>query len=254
MSAAHQTMESRASLARLTRLNPSSDDLRHRAEFWRRYLATSPVDPNQALIVMANCAAMESQADRMDNPAPIARLAAARPARKPAASKVKGITALEFWDAHSAAVRAIVAVHGPRWQLTAPRETVEVRLPARLCSAIGPLGGKITWRRDQRVPAPSYWPDGALPAGVDVDPPAPRYTGPMGDDHPSLVMIRLARAEQITTDRRLGHERYLARGCTEEAAFSAAHPAMLNRREAAAEESRTESQAWRFRHALAAAE
>lgn len=187
----------------LTTLQPTAGDLRYRAFYWQSMLDGAGLDPARAAAVAANCQAMRDQADRMDNPAPVVRIVPARPApaRKPAKAKANSIGAEEFWSLHSEAVRAIVAAHGLAWRSNRPEETIEATLPARLCSYVGPRGGRIRWRRDQRMPAPKYWPGGALPDGVDALPVAARYTGGMGDDHPSLVMIRAAVAEQIMRNR-----------------------------------------------------
>jgi hypothetical protein len=188
----------------LTTLQPSAGDLRYRAFYWQTMLDDGAgLDPARRAAVLANCQAMRDQADRMDNPAPVVRIVPARaaPFRKAGKAKASAIGAEEFWSLHSEAVRAMVAAHGLAWRSNRPEETIEATLPARLCSYVGPRGGRIRWRRDQRMPAPKYWPDGRLPDGVEALPVAPRYTGPMGDDHPSLTMIRAAVADQIMVNR-----------------------------------------------------
>lgn len=117
-----------------------------------------------------------------DNPS-ITGIAPIKPKKT---KKALTIDAAEFWGMHAAAVRRMVEAHGPAWRSNVPHETVEVTLPARLCTCVGPLGGRIRWRRDHRMPAPSYWSDGSLPDGVEALPVAPRYDGPMGDDHPLM--------------------------------------------------------------------
>lgn len=188
----------------LTAANPTAADLRVRVAFWRRYLATETLAADQAARIAANCRAMEAAADRMDHPAPVVPLAivptSVKPIKTVKPAKAAAIGAAEFWDLAGRAVRNLVAARGLSWRNSAPEETLEFTLPARLCAYTGPLGGRIKWRRDHRLPAAKYWPNGALPAGVEAAPSAPRYTGPMGDDHPSLVMIRLARAEQTARD------------------------------------------------------
>ena len=195
----------------LTTLHPTPDDLRLRAVFWRKYLGQeSPnLSTEQCRAVYTNCVEMLALADRMERPAPpvqlVARredaLAPVRAARKP--MKPAAIGAERFWTLHSDAVRAMVARHGLSWKNDRPDETVEITLPSRLCSYLGPLGGRIRWRRDHRVPGPEYWPGGALPEGVEALPSAPRYDGPMGDLHPSIVRVRLAQQEQIVIDRQM---------------------------------------------------
>jgi hypothetical protein len=182
----------------LTTLAPTPGDWRYRAAFWTAWLDTAPAEPARRAAVLANCQAMRELADKLENPAPVARLV---PRAKPSKAKPAQLGAADFWSLHSAAVRAIVAEHGAAWQCNRPDQTVLVSLPARLCSYVGPLGGRIRWRRDHRMPAPAYWPGGRLPDGVEAAPVAPRYDGPMGDDHPSLVRIRAAVAEQIMRDR-----------------------------------------------------
>lgn len=217
MSASKQVIPSSepSSLDRLTSLNPTSADLRYRAAFWRKYAIEDCRTADQYDRIVANCAEMEALAARMDAPAPVVQLvtaAKASPVRKLASGVKRGtvsavakkparVGAAEFWSLHARAVSCMVDCFGPRWKLVAPAETVEVRLPAAMCSYVGPLGNKINWRRDQRIPAAQYWPGEALPAGVDVVDPGPRYCGPMGDDHPSVVMIAEARRDQITVDR-----------------------------------------------------
>jgi hypothetical protein len=191
----------------LTTLQPTAGDLRYRAFYWQTMLDDGAgLDPVRRAAVLANCQAMRELADRMDNPAPVVRIVPARPApaRKAKASKAKAASSLgaeDFWSLHAEAVRAIVALHGPAWRSNRPEETIEVTLPARLCRWVSPRGHVFRRNRDHHMPAPKYWPDGRLPDGVEALPVAPRYTGPMGDDHPSLVMIRAAREEQIMRDR-----------------------------------------------------
>ena len=188
-------------LVALTTPAPSPGDLRLRAAFWREYLGRThdTISAEQCRDVYANCVAMLAQADRLERPAaPVAVLV---PKRAKAASKPAAIGAEQFWSLHSEAVRAMVARHGLSWRNNVPHETVEVTLPPRLCSYVGPLGGRIKWRRDHRMPAAEYWPGSSLPDGVDALPSSPRYTGPMGDDYPSLVMIREVIAEQTMNER-----------------------------------------------------
>lgn len=205
MSAALAEMQAPPSnLDRLTSPFPCADDLRARAKFWRQYAfrESARIGSDQSRRILSNCEAMESLAREMDDPSPVASLVAKQP--RPRKVSIAGkIDAPSFWDMHRTAVRAIATEHGAAWYCDAPHATVEVTVPARLRSYVGPLGGRITWRRDWRMPAPRYWPGGTLPPGVEATPSAPRYTGPMGDDHPSVVMIRLAVAEQMVRDRLL---------------------------------------------------
>jgi len=190
-------------LAALTCARPTADDLRVRAEFWREYVRTTPgLSRSCAGLVDQNCAATVRLADQMDNPAPVVVLV---PKRKVA--KVAAIGASEFWELHSQAVSAITRAHGPSWRNDQPEETCEVRLPARLCSMVGPLGGRIRWRRDWRMPAASWWPLGRLPEGVEALPVAPRYNGPMDV---SLDWRTAIIAHQIIADKQQKERRLAA--------------------------------------------
>lgn len=193
-----------SNLDRLTSPFPSAEDLRARAAFWRQYAfrESGRLGSEQSRRILSNCDGMDHLALELDNPSPVARLVAKQP--RPRKQVIEGkVSAPAFWSMHASAVRSIAAEHGERWFLTAPADTILVSVPTRLRSYIGPLGGRITWRRDWRMPAARYWPDGVLPAGLELPPVAPRYTGPMGDNHPSMVMIRAAVAEQIVKDRLL---------------------------------------------------
>lgn len=90
-------------------------------------------------------------------------------AKKPRTTKK--ITPSDFWAAHSAAVAAIEDRYGRRWRFEAPfGDVVQVSLPARLRSMIGPRGGKITWARDWNMPAAQYWPSGVIPGELTITP------------------------------------------------------------------------------------
>jgi hypothetical protein len=192
------------SLDRLTSADPSAADLRYRAEFWQRYVATASTEAlstDQAARIILNCVAMVDLADRMEAPrAPVVQLVPVKKSTAPKApAKPKMVSAAQFWTLHTFAVNRMIAVHGAQWKLTAPEETVETRLPAKLCSYVGPLGGKITWRRDQRIPAAKYWPNGELPVGVDLADPG----RPMAEwaTNGILERARAAQLEQIVSDR-----------------------------------------------------
>ena len=194
-------------LAALTCAHPTADDLRVRAEFWREYVRTTPgLSRTCAGLVDQNCAGMVRLADQMDNPAPVVSLVPKRKVVKPAA-----IAAERFWELHSAAVSTITRAHGPSWRNDHPEETVEVTLPVRLCSMIGKLGNRIRWRRDWRMPAAAYWAGGALPEGVEALPVAPRYDGPMGDDHPGMVTWHSAIRDAVYLKRRRGGRDVIAK-------------------------------------------
>ena len=85
MSASIQTHDAHtfamiARLDSLTTLNPSADDLRTRATFWRKY-ADGLVDDGRAYVaehVRHQCDAMDRTADRMENPEPVATLITTR--------------------------------------------------------------------------------------------------------------------------------------------------------------------------------
>lgn len=188
------------SLDRLTSAEPTAADLRYRAEFWRAYAKreAESLTVDQYCRIQDNCDSMLSAAARLEAPAaPVVKLATVR---KTAATKApKMPTAAEFWTLHTSAVDRIIAVHGARWKLTAPQETAETRLPAKLCSYVGPLGGKITWRRDQRIPGAQYWPGGILPVGVELaDPGRPMA---QWSTNGILERARAAQLDQIVTDR-----------------------------------------------------
>lgn len=191
----------------LTTPHPTAEHMRVRAEFWARWADAEGATAATGQ-VRANVEGMLREAERLERPVPVVQLAEVAAKRKPAkVAKPATVGAEQFWTLHGQAVRTMVARHGLRWRLTAPEHTIEVTLPSRLCSYVGPLGGRIKWRRDHCMPAPEYWPGGCLPAGVEALPLAPRYDGGMGDDHPTAIMLRLARAEQIVTDRRINRER-----------------------------------------------
>lgn len=195
----------------LTVTRPSSAELKARAAFWRKFAATIEIQDDKAhatyRLVTANCSDMDAAADAMAAgiaatqivPLPVAPAAAAvRPARKPA-----GLTAEQFWTLQAAAVRSIEAVHGRRWFLSG--ETVCGTVPAKLCSYIGPLGGKIRYRRDHRLPAAQYWPDATIPGDVMLAPawvPSSDFGQPERD---ILVWTRAAIADQAIANRQFNH-------------------------------------------------
>ncbi len=109
------------------------------------------------------------------------------------------LSAPVFWSLHAQAVSAISCAHGSRWQFTGTFDTILVTLPAALCSWIGPLGGKIKWRRDHRMPHPKYWPDGKLPDGVKA---APAWQAPSYDIAADMLRRNIeAHSEQIEHDQ-----------------------------------------------------
>lgn len=190
MSAALQTIDAPATtlLDSLSCADPSSADLRARAAFWRRYVETTPeLSTDQAFRIIANCVALDDRADRMDAPAPVVALVAHKTGlfthkvgrrSAPKVAKTPTIRPDEFWAMHTRAVDAVRNVWGDRWHVYG-LESVPVCVPSRLCTMTGPLGGKIKWRRDWRMPAAKYWPGGALPAcGLEVAPPR-RDKGPL---------------------------------------------------------------------------
>lgn len=205
MSATLQTTTAPATtlLDSLSCADPTAADLRDRAVFWREYLRTTPgLTTDQIARLEASCVALLARADRMDAPAPVPVLVApvrAKAARKsPAAPKPAAIAAERFWTMHTEAVRAIREIYGDSWHSRAPlSETVVLSVPARLCTMTGPLGGKIKWRRDWRMPAGRYWDGAALPdCGLEVAP-APVDQGPL----PGAGVAEIV-AEQIKQDKR----------------------------------------------------
>lgn len=208
MSAALQTTAFHAdtSLDRLTRPDPSSLDLRFRALFWRKYASgnAAGLTTEQYGRILSNCCTMEDVADRLDHPSPIVALVPRIPAkRKPVQPAVATITAERFWSLHKQAVTAIWNAYGERWHSRAPlSETVCLTVPARLCAMTGPLGGKIKWRRDWRMPAAKYWPGGVLPdCGLLIAPPV-RHQGPL----PGAGMAAIVQY-QIVADRQAAQRR-----------------------------------------------
>jgi hypothetical protein len=161
--------------------------------------------------------ALAARADQMDAPAPVVTLVPKTTRKSPTApapkvTKVPAMTAERFWSLHGAAVDAICSCLGENWYSHAPlTETVVLTVPGRLCSMTGPLGGKIKWRRDWRVPAARYWPERTLPdCGLEIAP-APVDQGPL----PGAGVAEIV-AEQIKRDRRfnivrkarMAHERF----------------------------------------------
>lgn len=177
MSASLQTTFAPVTLLdQLSNADPTSADLRARAAFWRRYVETTPgLTSDQIARLEAACVALAARADHMDTPTPVVALVPKMTRKSPATTKpakTSAMTAEQFWTLHGQAVAAIGACLGENWYSHAPRESVTLTVPSRLCSMTGPLGGKIKWRRDWRMPAARYWPGGTLPdCGLDVAPP-----------------------------------------------------------------------------------
>lgn len=204
MSAALETISAPATtlLDSLSCADPTATDLRTRAAFWREYLRTTPnLSADQIARLEASCMALLARADRMDAPAPVVELRTSRTkpdsVRVSRAAKPAALTAERFWDLHRDAVQAIRTMHGPRWDIHAPlSDTVAVTVPAKLCAMTGPLGGKIKWRRDHRVPSGKYWPGGALPdCGLEVAPPVGERKPLPGAGMAAII------AHQIIADR-----------------------------------------------------
>ena len=177
MSASLQTTFAPAALLdQLSNADPTSVDLRARAAFWRRYVETTPgLTSDQIARLEASCVALLARAGRMDAPAPVVAIVPKAARKSPAAPKAPAKTAMtaeQFWTLHGQAVARIRACLGENWGSHAPRDSVTLTVPSRLCSMTGPLGSKIKWRRDWRMPAAQYWPNGALPdCGLEVAPP-----------------------------------------------------------------------------------
>ena len=226
----------------LTCVRPTGADLRSRAAFWRKWAMANPdmlsVAAYQA--VLDNCDEMQSESLRLDNPPAPVRLvpSLAKPTRKPV--KAPAIGAQEFWSLHSLAVRSIMAAHGARWRLVAPEETIEVSVPPRLRSYVGPMGGRITWRRDWRVPAARWWPGAELPAGVEASPPPPAHPWPTGDC--PLARVNAAQAEQIVRDRALAATRI-----ADQHGLEPGYPAMLTKSEVSKERNVLKHQSFQYR-------
>jgi len=161
-------------LDQLTAPMITPDLLRVRASYWRivadRHVRARRLA--QADRLRINCEAMERQALEMET-APVTSIVP-RAAKAKAAPRSSGIGASRFWDLHGQAVASIRLHYGPNWHCAAPRDmTIAVSLPPSLRSCIGPLGGKIRWGRDHRMPAAMFWPNGTLPDGLIVAPPSP---------------------------------------------------------------------------------
>lgn len=175
----------------LTTPTPTPGDLRFRAAFWRSYGSGLALGEAAAMRLEVNCVAMEHLANGM--PRPGATVTTLRRTTKAAAA---ALPADDFWKKHRIAIQAIIAEHGSHWYLVTGA-TVLVTLPTKLCT-ITLVNGRVSrLRRDHRMPAARYWPGEVYPDCMTIDPPAPRYTGPMGDDYPSLVRIREAIADQL---------------------------------------------------------
>ena len=220
MSASLQTHDAHtfamiARLDSLTTLNPSADDLRTRATFWRKY-ADGLVDDGRAYVaehVRHQCDAMDRTADRMENPEPVATLITTRapettleqaaeqaartiatvttkPPRKARATTPE-LSAFAFWRAADQARRNA----GAKWYLDP--DTFLVTLPTKLCGHTTERGTRIKWRRDQRFPAAKYWPGGQLPNGIT---PAVNVNSTW-DHEAALTRVEQARVDQICQDR-----------------------------------------------------
>ena len=226
MSAALETTFAPVTLLdQLSNADPTSADLRARAAFWRRYVETTPgLTSDQVARIEASCVALIARADHMDAPAPVVALVHAAPPQRrgnvlPRVAKPKAapaMTAEQFWTLHGRAVAQIRACLGENWYSHTPRDSVTLTVPSKLCSMTGPLGGKIKWRRDWRMPAAQYWPGGALPdCGLDVAP-EPCDQGPLPGDGVAEIV-----AEQIKQDKRfniirkarVAHTRACEGGC-----------------------------------------
>jgi hypothetical protein len=186
----------------LTVATPSAIELRTRSAFWRKFAGTIEVNDDKTLftynMVTANCSDMDAAADAMANRT-TAEPVAVKVTRS--ARKATPLTAEQFWTMQAAAVQAIRAECGDKWYLMG--STVTGSLPSKLRSMIGPLGGKITWRRDHRFPAARYWPNGEVPVDVTLAPewiPSADFYAPERDME---RRVREARAEQIVIDRAL---------------------------------------------------
>jgi len=143
--------------------------------------------------------------------------AAPAPAVPAKPRKAPGMNAAAFWTAHAAAVEACRQVNGADWWKSAG-DTIGASLPVRWRSMIGRLGGRITWRRDWRMPAAKYWRDG-FPAELIVAPPHVAFP-PMADMSEVI-------ADQIVKDRALRAAAALLRTQRDSEAFSPEFPRML---------------------------
>ena len=146
-------------LDRLTAASPSTEDLRYRARFWRKYVESTPIDElstEQAYRIIANCLAMEDTAARMESPAPVVQLV--KPVRKPraAASKSSAMTAEQFWALANDAIQVMIRNFGLNWKVTAHSETFECTLPSKFRSYKTERGTVIRFRADQRFPKASF--------------------------------------------------------------------------------------------------
>lgn len=124
----------------------------------------------------------------------------AEAASKPKKVSVKRGAAEAFFDALQIARKAIEEAEGTSWAIRGLG--VWASLPTGLRSFKGPRGGTIRSRRDMRVPPAEYWPDGKIPAALTLAQPSNGPRTRVDAEHPMLVRLRAAMAEQIEKDRR----------------------------------------------------
>ena len=108
-------------------------------------------------------------------PAPVVRLQVVR-AAKPAPVRSKG-TAESFHNALRAAIGAACAQHGDRWALV-PGASGWTEIPGRLRSFKTERGISVRLPSSFRVPVASFWPGGAIPAGLALVPDGATETRP----------------------------------------------------------------------------
>jgi hypothetical protein len=179
----------------LTTATPTAIELRTRVAFWSKFACGLADGSDAYSLVMANIADMAQSADRLERKVSVS----ARIVKRPVASTV---TAVEFWQAHAAAVQSIRATFGGRWYLQAA-ETVMATIPAKLRSYKSERGTLIKFRMDHRLPIAKYWPNGLIPGDLQFAVPCARSDGSVADDMMRRNME--ARADQIAADRRLNH-------------------------------------------------
>ena len=152
----------------------------------------------------------------------------------------KVLSQIEFWDMYAEAVRKIRSqpryghleetwlvqqhrralgysvglgwdrmppVYGDMWKIHAkPDETVMVTLPAPLCKGTAIRNQSWgSWRRDQRLPAAQFWPNGQLPdvKMIFAEPPPSEWSYELGQPHPmEVALTETVRVDQEARDEK----------------------------------------------------
>jgi hypothetical protein len=99
-----------------------------------------------------------------------------------------------FRGALGDAAAIVFGIHGGRWSFSTDL-AVLVRIPAALASYTHDKGGtvRINTERGWRVPAPRFWPSGALWPGLEAIPEGPRETRPLMTDQERAIYVKAYR-------------------------------------------------------------